>query len=715
MIDKRLKGISLFSSAGIGETYFKEIGVDIIVANELIKQRAELYQSVYSDCNMICGDITDKVVFEKIMSASPEKVDFIMASPPCQGMSVAGKNRSQADMESDDRNYLITYVVKAIKKKNPNYVLIENVPMLLKLLLNYKGQMRTVLDILKLEFEEDYEIDSRIVDSADYSVPQTRLRAIIKMYKKGLIWDWPKKCKKKVTVEDAIGRLPSLEAGQSSNIKWHFARPHSEENILWMKHTPTGKTAFWNQVYYPQKKDGTKIKGYESSYRRIRWDAPAPTITIRNDCIASQRNVHPGRLLPDGTYSDARVLTPLELMILDSLPADWNIPDDTPELLVRQCIGESIPPLMLKAIVGMIGKRDMENDKKIKAVSLFSSAGIGELLLNKTDVEVIAGNELLPKRAECYQHFYPNAEMYCGDITDEKTKEHMISIVKNNNVKMLIATPPCQGLSTLGKNKKQVHYEKDKRNFLILQALEIIDKCDFDYILIENVPTFIEMYFPFENEYLRLGEILQKKYSEKYEIEIRVLNAKEYGICQSRPRAIIKLYKHGLRWSWPIPQAEIPLSEAIGHLPSLEAGENSGILWHYAKPCNERAVLALKHTPSGKSALTNEEYYPKKEDGTRIKGFHNTFKRMVWDEPCPTRTTFSGSMSSHNNVHPGRLLPDGTYSDARVLTLLETFIVSSIPEDIDFPKDSTDTFIRTVIGESIPPKLMMEVVKLIGR
>ncbi len=71
-------------------------------------------------------------------------------------------------------------------------------------------------------------------------------------------------------------------------------------------------------------------------------------------------------------------------------------------------------------------------------------------------------------------------------------------------------------------------------------------------------------------------------------------------------------------------------------------------------------------------------------------------------------------MSSHNNVHPGRKLPDGTYSDARVLTLLETFIVSSIPEDIDFPKDSTDTFIRTVIGESIPPKLMMEVVSKIG-
>ena len=254
-----------------------------------------------------------------------------------------------------------------------------------------------------------------------------------------------------------------------------------------------------------------------------------------------------------------------------------------------------------------------------------------------------------------------------------------------------------------------------KRISVISAALDGVDACDFDYILIENVPKFIEMYFPYEEEYLLLKDILKKKYSDKYEIDIRVLNAKDYGICQSRPRAIIKMYKHGLKWSWPTEQAEIPLSDAIGHLPSLESGEDSGIPWHYAKEHNERAVIALKHTAPGKSAIADEEYDRKREDGTRIKGFHNTFKRMVWDQPCPARTTFSGSMSSHNNVHPGHLLPDGTYSDARVLTLLETFIVSSIPETIDFPKDSTDTFIRTVIGEAIPPRLMMEVVNQIGR
>ena len=346
----RLKGISLFSSAGIGETYFKDVGIDIKVANELLSKRADLYKAINPDTTVICGDITSDEIFNRIIEACPDKVDFLLASPPCQGMSVAGKNRNQKTMEADERNYLITYVVKAIKATKPDFILVENVPTLLKLKLQYAGKYRTVLDILKYEFDTQYEIDSKIVDSADYGVPQTRLRAIIKMNLKGKKWAWPAK-KDRLTVRDAIGHLPSLEAGEVSNIKWHFARKHSLENVLWMKHTSTGKSAFSNPVYYPQKKDGTRIKGYESSYRRIRWDAPAPTITIRNDCIASQRNVHPGRLLPDGTYSDARVLTPLELMLLNSLPADWNIPDNTPELLIRQCIGESIPPLMLKEIV----------------------------------------------------------------------------------------------------------------------------------------------------------------------------------------------------------------------------------------------------------------------------------------------------------------------------------------------------------------------------
>ncbi len=349
----------------------------------------------------------------------------------------------------------------------------------------------------------------------------------------------------------------------------------------------------------------------------------------------------------------------------------------------------------------------------MKAISLFSSAGIGELRLPK-NIEVVAANELRPERAECYSFFYPKTKMICGDITSTEIKNSIIDEAKKNECKLLIATPPCQGLSTVGKNKGQKQFEVDRRNFLILEVLDIIDSCDFDYILIENVPRFIQMYFPYEGEYLRLEDILKRKYGDKYNIDIKVLNAKDYGVPQSRPRAVTKIWKKSMKWGWPTKEPEISLREAIGHLPSLEPGEDSGIRWHKAKAQNDRITLAIRHTKPGKSALQNEVYYPKKADGSRIKGFHNTYKRMVWDQPCPARTTYCGSVSSHNNIHPGHLNPDGTYSDPRVLTLLETFIVSSIPETIEFPEGSTDTFIRTMIGEAVPPRLMERIITKIG-
>lgn len=348
-----LKGLSLFSGAGIGETYLSQEGIKIVVANEIIAKRANLYKKLYPKCNMICGDIMDEEIFNEIIQES-KGVEFIIASPPCQGMSIAGKNRHQSSMVKDKRNFLITRVFQAIEELKPKYIIIENVPALLKFKLPINNKNLTIMEILNQKFGLNYNIDGKVVDAADCGVPQTRLRAIIKMWPKNELWEWPIPVKEKITVREAIGDLPSLESGEHSNIKWHFARKHNSRHILWMKNTATGKSAFNNELYYPQKKDGTRIKGYESSYRRIRWDEPSPTITIRNDAISSQRNVHPGRLQQDGTYSDARVLTPLELMILTSLPRNWKIPDDTPEILIRQVIGESIPPLMIKKIVGEI-------------------------------------------------------------------------------------------------------------------------------------------------------------------------------------------------------------------------------------------------------------------------------------------------------------------------------------------------------------------------
>lgn len=343
----------------------------------------------------------------------------------------------------------------------------------------------------------------------------------------------------------------------------------------------------------------------------------------------------------------------------------------------------------------------------IKGASLFSSAGIAELYLKECGIEIKVASELLKKRCDLHRFLYPNCDMVAGDITSNGVFNEINTKIKANNCKFLLATPPCQGMSSLGKKE----YSTDKRNYLVFYALDIIDDNNFDYVLIENVPKFLKLYFPFNGKLEKLIDICNTKYSDKYNIDSFVLNAKDYGVPQSRPRGFIRMWKKGLTWDEPKKKREITLKECIGDLPSLEPGQASDIKWHFAKNHNDREVLAMRHTPEGKSALKNPVYYPKKINGEAIKGFHNTYKRMKWDEPCPARAMNSGNLGGHNNVHPGRLLSDGTYSDPRVLTLRELFIVSSIDPDWTLPNWATDNFIRQVIGEAIPPAFAKAIVQ----
>ena len=338
-------------------------------------------------------------------------------------------------------------------------------------------------------------------------------------------------------------------------------------------------------------------------------------------------------------------------------------------------------------------------------ISMFSSAGIAETYLKDLNIDIALANELLEERANYYRHFYPMVDMVVGDIMSESIFNTYLEKAKRLNPKFLLATPPCQGMSSLGKKD----YVADERNYLIFAVLKVIDELDLDVVVIENVPKFFKLFFPYKGEWMAIVEILQKKYGGKYIIDPIVVNAKDYGVPQSRPRAIIKMYKSSYEWELPEKEKEITLRDAIGYLPSLESGEDSGIKYHYALKHSAMHIEVMSHTPEGQSAFKNPVYYPKKADGTMISGFHNTYNRMHWDLPCAAVTTNSGMISGHNNVHPGRLKPDGTYSDARALTLLELLIVSSLPKDWDLPKNYKESLVRTLIGEAIPPMLLYKV------
>ena len=170
------------------------------------------------------------------------------------------------------------------------------------------------------------------------------------------------------------------------------------------------------------------------------------------------------------------------------------------------------------------------------------------------------------------------------------------------------------------------------------------------------------------------------------------------------------MWKNEFKWDNPKIQEIITMEDAIGHLPTLESGEKSNIKNHYSRTHTEAHIKIMKHTSTGKSAFQNEIHYPKKANGEKIKAFRNTYKRQSWDKPASTITTSNGSISSQNSVHPGRLQKDGTYSDARVLTIRELFILSSLNPDLDVPTFTSDIQIRNIIGEAVPPKLIHEIV-----
>ena len=344
-----VNGVSLFANVGIAETYIHNHGINIVVASELLKNRAEFHKENHPNCNPVIGDITDKAIYAKVLKESKrQKCEFLIATPPCQGMSVAGKMQ-----ENDPRNSLIKQVIHLAHDLKPKHILIENVPGILKTYLSHNGEKVKVVDYIINELK-DYQVNYKVVDSADYSTPQSRKRAIFLISKKKK-WEFPQTVER-ITVREAISHLPSLESSQSSKIQYHIAKTHNDRHILSLKHTPSGKTALLNKKYYPKKEDGTRIKGYATTYKRIDWDKPAPTITMANGSISSQNNVHPGEKLKDGTYSDARVLTLKEIFILTGLPEDWHPPKWASDNLIRQVIGEGVPPRLIDALLTTIPK-----------------------------------------------------------------------------------------------------------------------------------------------------------------------------------------------------------------------------------------------------------------------------------------------------------------------------------------------------------------------
>lgn len=160
----KLKVVSMFSGAGGMDLGFINAGFEIVWANDFFEEAVNSYRKNIGK-HMIHGDIT------KISSNNiPDGADVIIGGFPCQGFSVANTKRSM----EDKRNFLYKEMLRVIADKKPKFFVAENVKGLLSM---EKGK---VIEMIKSDFENlGYRVDARVLNAAQYGVPQARERVVI--------------------------------------------------------------------------------------------------------------------------------------------------------------------------------------------------------------------------------------------------------------------------------------------------------------------------------------------------------------------------------------------------------------------------------------------------------------------------------------------------------------------------------------------------------
>ena len=404
--------ISLFSSSGIGDLGIEYgCGIEVSISAELLPERVKLLRHNYPKSKVIEGDITKtaaeiiEVWNDKHPNARPLLVTL---SPPCQGMSTNGAGKIAAEVKKgkrpkeDERNKLLIPGLGVVKSLQPEYFLIENVSNMKNTVVSWnKNKPKRLIELIPKSVGKGYEIHSFVIDFANYGVPHHRKRLItigkrtgakkstLSEHSKPPHWFNSGSESEQISVSEAIGNL--LRTKKSDPL--HRPPKMNERHIFWTSQIPenSGNTAHMNACssksckhidefrvvvctkcgkLLPRphviEKDGAAraIKGYKTSYRRMSPHAPANTITMNSGVASSDVKLH---------YNQARVLTLKEIMVLSTFhditnkkttqtTHEWAgkysfdcVMAEKDYLLqkniIRQSLGESIPPLAMQRMV----------------------------------------------------------------------------------------------------------------------------------------------------------------------------------------------------------------------------------------------------------------------------------------------------------------------------------------------------------------------------
>ena len=395
---QRLTYISLFSCAGIGCYGFKQEKFECVATVELIERRLNVQKYNHKcryDSGYICGDLTlqethEKVFHEIDMWKQRERMtelDVMIATPPCQGMSVANHKKG----DELKRNSLVVESIKFIQLVKPRFFVFENVPAFLKsICTDTDGVDRLIKDAIDLA--GDYNIAAKVINFKDYGNPSSRTRTLVIGVRKDQKEITPLELfpdrQEEQTLRQTIGHLPHLHTMGEIWVQdiYHAFRPYAPQMERWIENITEGQSAFDNEdtsriphhekdgeIIFNQRKNGDK-------YTRQYWDKVPPCVHTRNDILASQNTVHP---------TDNRVFSIREVMLMMSVPQEfeWSAIPYTQlnaltleekqkylkkeDVNIRQSLGEAVPTIIFQQIAHKIRSKVAEtglSEQEIKGI-----------------------------------------------------------------------------------------------------------------------------------------------------------------------------------------------------------------------------------------------------------------------------------------------------------------------------------------------------------
>lgn len=323
--------MDLFCGIGGFSKGFEMAGFNVLCGIDNWEIAIETFKENHKNTNGILGDLTE--LDDEYFKQYHDKIDVIIAGPPCQGFSMCGKREV-----GDKRNELFQEVVRAVKIINPKVVIIENVVGLLSMK-NVDGE--DVKYLIKSELEElGYITNYKILDASEHGVPQKRKRVFFIGSRIGEI-EFPKPQKKKVTVSEALSNIPDtseefydeptnnfqkIMADGEKKIYNHDPMRHNEKVLKRIENVPQGGN--WQDIP-PEIYDvgGT----HSNNYRRL--DPNKPSITIKH--AIKSMIIHP---------NFDRVITAREAARLQSIPDSFIIKGN--KTAQHQQLANAVPPLL---------------------------------------------------------------------------------------------------------------------------------------------------------------------------------------------------------------------------------------------------------------------------------------------------------------------------------------------------------------------------------